>query len=389
MAQQTYDPRNPQPGVYYDQPIRGRSVDAPPRDYSNEPFDPLGAAKGALAKLKGLMPQRAPAPPEPAGPPPMAPDAPAWTKQVNQPGTPNVPYLDDSDTVTNDDPNQNIRMQLAGIDPKTTPSVLQGLRSAGGMDESKLMVLNDKLRDDEALNLSNGYSQASLLPGDRANYGFSTGANPEHIRQLSSDLAPLDQYRGQKLDYAQKQYEAGLGGFKSPQEAAAFGQSLEARKATAPTDVAKIQAQGNVDVQKLKDAGYEDFFIKMMTANAAGMPPGLSIRGPNGIGLTAAPVSPGASAAAGKSVEQLTKELFALENPTRVGPVPMVNPWQDTQRLIAAKRAEIAAAQARVTGQPAPTQQEDPRRAEATRLLNEAGMPVTEANINHVMQQLH
>lgn len=352
-----------------------------------EPFAHLGAR--ALNKLKGIIPQSAP--PEPAGPPPPSPGVPPWAAPTGSHapgevdphvGMPNIPYLDDSPAVTNDDPNANIRMQLGAIDPKTTPSVLHGLQAAGMDDVSKTMALQDKLRDDTAMNLSKAKGAGST---------FMTGATPEHMRQLDSDLAPLDQYRAQKQDFADKQYQAGLGGFKSPQDAAAFARMLETKKVTSPSDVAGIQAEGNLKVQEARDKGYEGFFDKLMGMNAAGMPPGLTLRGPGGVGITSAPVSPGASAAAEKSIEQLNKELTALQNPSVFN---YANPDMYTgQRdaMIKAKKAELAAAQARATGHVAPveTSHEDPRRTEATRLLTEAGQPVTEANINHVMQQLH
>jgi hypothetical protein len=178
-------------------------------------------------------------------------------------------------------------------------------------------------------------------------------------------MNPVGLYQKQKLSDQVALGSAQQKGFKSPQEAAAWERGLEEKKINAPVDVAKIGAQGNIDVQKLKDAGYSDFFEKLMNARIAGIDPGTEIRGPNGMTFKTAQVPSALAGQSEKEISDLTKQLYALEHPAHLFGVPLRIPDSDLAGKIAAKKAEIVAAQSRgrgsnSAGAPAPTQAQSP-----------------------------
>lgn len=272
---------------------------------------------------------------------PPAPSAPKGFGPPPEPGTPNVAA--GGDVVANDDAHPLLHMD-------NTPQVLEGLRAAQGpSDMSKLYGLQTKLHDEIEGNLAKARGAGSA---------YMTGATPVDVQTLDRDLAesPVTQYQGQKRMAADQQFQAGQQGFGSPQQAAQFGRGLETAKANSPAEVAKINAQGNLDVQNAREKGSDSFFDRLMQMRGAGIDPGTVIRGPGGMQFSTAAVSPGAASNAEKSVEQLTKELNALENPSRLLGIPLQDPTRDTQALITSKRAELAAALARATGRPVPAQ---------------------------------
>lgn len=272
---------------------------------------------------------------------PNAPGAPEGFGSLQVPGAPNLGDPS-AGTVVNEDPNAGMRAQLGAIDPKTAPGVLEGLRAAGPSDTTKLFGLQDKLRDEIAGNLSKAQGAGST---------FMTGATPVDLQRLNQDIAesPVTQYQNQSREAENNQFQ-----FNQP--GAQFGRAMEQQKVNSPADVARIGAAGNLAVQNAREAGSDSFLERMMSLNAAGLNPGTTVRGPGGTQFSTAPVSAQASAAAEKSVVQLTKELSALEHPSMFGPIPMTNPFGDVATQIAAKKAEIAAAMARERGLPPPAQ---------------------------------
>lgn len=319
--------------------------------YQQPPASPLDALRSIRSTLQGdsakLNPngyhQKAPQTAQVAtGEPIQWPAAPGAPDSFGPPQEPGMPNLGDpsAGTVANEDPNAGMRAQLNQIDPKTAPGVLEGLRAAGPDDTTKLFGLQNKLRDEIAGNLAKAQGAGST---------FTTGATPVDLQRMNDDIAesPVTQYQNQTREAENNRFQFG-------QPAAQFGRAMEQQKANSPVDVARIGAQGQIDVQREREKGSDSFLERMIQMNAAGLNPGTTIKGPGGSQFSTAPISAQASAAAEKSVVQLTKELNALEHPSMFGPIPMENPFGDKASQIAAKKAEIANAMARERGLPPP-----------------------------------
>lgn len=315
---------------------------------------PLDALRGLRNRLQAdstrLNPngyhQKAPQTAQAAPGEPIAwPNAPGAPEGFGSPQEPGAPNLGDpsAGTVVNEDPNAGMRAQLGAIDPKTAPGVLEGLRAAGPSDTTKLFVLQDKLRDEIAGNLSKAQGAGSTL---------MTGATPVDLQRLNQDIAesPVTQYQNQSREAANNQFQFG-------QPAAQFGRAMEQQKVNSPADVARIGAAGNLAVQNAREAGSDSFLERMMSLNASGLnAPGTIIRGPNGTQFSTSPVAPQAAGVEAKSVAKLTEELRRLEEPSMFNRLNLDNYDGTRERMIASKKADIAAAMARERGLPPPIQ---------------------------------
>lgn len=320
-------PLDPATGQYHADPM-WRRYQQPPNG-----IDP----SAVLAGLKGMLPQRSP---EPVGPPPAAPTAPAPFSMAPELGAPNIPQAE-SETVSNDDPLTGTRLGWDAPGGKLT-GVLEGLQAAGGDDGTKLFGLQNKLKDEFERNLSKGNT-----PGV-----FSSGTTPADLSQVNRDIAenPQEQYKAQKLDEAQRQYEARMGGFSGPQQQAQYGRSMEAARTASPVQVAGIQGKSALDVQKAKDEGYESFFDKL--AMMGPQAPGTTLQGPGGVRYSSAPTSPGAATVGEKSLEQLTAELNRFEHPAVTDLAMHLTPETERLQHVQDLKTRIAAIQGRTGGRP-------------------------------------
>lgn len=344
--------------------------------------DTLRTILGGLKNLVGSSPTELPDTPLT---PPQSPPIPAGF-QARPVGDPNIPSFDPSSTQVGDGIEGGARPSGITGDMKNAPQVLEGLRSAGGINDpsTKLFGIQSKLRDEIAGNLAKAHG---------AGRTFMTGATSQDLSDIDRDLAenPVSQYQGQKLETQHRQYEAGMGGFKSPQEAAMFGRNLETQRVGSPLEVAKQQGVNSINTVQEQNKGAQNKFELLQDLLSRGaIAPGSQFSLGSGVSMRSGQALPGS---AGRPLaDELTKKIKArndLNNPgawdwlQNQGASFGVPGMHSTQERGANMDNEIRTLQGQLGGQG-----QNPARQHAIDELTRAGYPISEENIQEVIRQL-